>query len=259
MSTVDAATSSIMDSVNKTFSDCLQDEIGLITTCLQDEFDLLVFETTSSGVKQDIDKVAVVPSENRDDDNVDAPLEPDQVSLLQSVGTTINRRHSSFLTEINSNGDDDERTDFLSERQVSLVRIPSKIAFKPRGRSYVLQVGEYDLVPVREGTPEEIFNGNADPIPRPCSFHKSASSNKSRSAPRLLRRKESSSSVPKEKAVMATSQRDFLDPAEVVVQGRNGVEILATTNGNRRSPPPTIRKSRWGLGRLSLRSKSRKD
>ena len=65
--------------------------------------------------------------------------DPEQVSYLPSVGTTLHKNATDGGTT--TDGDiDDEKSDFLSEKQ-DILRIPSKIAFKPmKGRSFALEV-----------------------------------------------------------------------------------------------------------------------
>ncbi|KAG7370009.1 hypothetical protein IV203_027755 [Nitzschia inconspicua] len=211
-----SSTSIILDTLRQTVSECLQDE-----------FDMLIQEAITE-LKQGSTK-----TEHRDDENRSVK-ESDQVSLLQSVGTTVNRRQS-ILTNDN---EEDERTDFLSEREHTMVRVPSKICFKPQGRSYVLQVGDFNLVPVREGTPQGVLK-------------KSPGSTRSTwSEGCLMRRKNSLGST------RLSTPAWTLDAAEIVVEVGSGMEILQPENYNRPCNPARAPKWRWGLRRMYRRSKS---
>lgn len=227
-----APTPTLLDVLRKTVSECMQDE-----------FDLLVKEAISE-LRQGSSARSL---EKRDDDvrrNIPTKItDQEQVSLLQSVGTTINRGQS-MLTDDNV---EDERTDFLSERDQTVERVPSKIAFKPCGRSYILQVGEYDLVPVREGDTEEILKKYpTSSLQRPSSLFQKQKSSLKKTRPDKTDNRQlcHESNAP----VRLPHPEWALDPAEVVVQGRRGFEILKTGNGNRpaatSAPEP---KKRWGL------------
>jgi hypothetical protein len=228
---------STMSTKTTTSSSLLMDVFGkTVSDCLQDEFEMFMAEAVSELQQGKSNHGNEKSWDRRDDDGLRelyAPKESDLVSLLHSLGTTVNR-NSSFST---NNDEDDERTDFLNERDQSFLRVPSKIAFKPRGRSYVLHIGEYNLMPVQEGLPEDFLNLEA-PSPRKLEIDVSS---------------EKTTSVEQEAAIFP--QRLRLDPPEVIVQGREGVEILA----NKKNTPPisidaeTSKRNRWGLGRLSLR------
>lgn len=211
-----------------------------VSECMQDEFDLLVEEAVSE-LRQGSSARSL---ENRDDDvgrNIPTKVtDQEQVSLLQSVGTTINR-DQSMLTHDN---EEDERTDFLSERDQIVERVPSKIAFKPCGRSYILQVGEYNLVPVREGDTEEILKKYPASLQRPSSLFQKQKFSLKKTRPDKSDDRQlcHESNAP----VRLPHPAWALDPAEVVVQGRRGFEILKTGNGNRPAPASAPKK-RWGL------------
>jgi hypothetical protein len=218
------SSSLLMEVFGKTVSDCLQDEI-----------EMLVAEAVSELRQVKPEHGNDKSWDQRDEDSFSefsTSKEPDQVSLLQSVGTTVTRP-PSLLT---NNDEDDERTDFLSERDQSFLRVPSKIAFKPRGRSYVLHIGEFDLMPVLEEVPEvtlDLPGTSPQQLENDVTFENSGSMEH-----------------------VAIKQHLDLDPHDVVVQGREGMEILATkniTSSINVEAATTSKKNRWGLGRLSLR------
>lgn len=150
-----------LDGFTRAFSDCLEEE-----------FDLLAADAVEDlGAKQQKERSGSVENRNVDDargsgrardgeedtrELATVVKDPEQVSYLPSVGTTLHKTATDGGTTLH--GDvDDEKSDFLSEKQ-DLFRIPSKIAFKPmKGRSFALEVRQSDLGLLREGNVSDVM------------------------------------------------------------------------------------------------------
>jgi hypothetical protein len=175
--------------------------------------------------------------------------DPEQVSYLPSVGTTLHKTATDGGTTLDG---DDEKSDFLSEKQ-DLMRIPSKIAFKPmKGRSFALEVRQSDLDVVREGNISDVMNAAAEESEQrdQAEAEEVAPPRKETRKQRRQRRKEMKQKAKKTETITTTTtiiKKKDMNPAEIIVQSEDGLEILATQQNVIDAEPPTKKPRRWNL------------
>ena len=165
------------------------------------------------------------------------------------------QRHTTHSIQSLDDDLDDEKSDFLSEKQ-DLLRIPSKIAFKPmKGRSFALEVRQSDLGLLREGNVSDIQKlevgemEQRDEAEPETVFPSKKQTRKERRQRRkqmkLMKQQAKARAVPG--VITRTASKKNMS---TVVQANDGVEILAT-EPTVPSPSHTHSKkpSRWNLRR----------